>query len=249
MPGKSSRRTPRHPHRVPIIACFNQAKTPLGVNFDALVVAMQKFVDRHLAPVWGTPAKLVRSRGFRKGAWAVTFLDNADDAEIEGYHDVTPEGLPMAKVFVQNTLKLKDKVSIVASHELAEMLVDPGANLYSTGPRKNRLYDYESADPVEEMSFNVDGIPMSNFVYPAYFESFHKKGATRFDHMGKLKRPFELHKGGYQSYWTRGKEETEWGSRAKKVRFHKEDRRGHRSTFRHNSERVLSKAHPGSLGR
>jgi hypothetical protein len=241
MPKRLSSRPSEYHQPVPTIVCFNRAKTPLGVDFDALIAAMQKFVDEHLAPVWGTPAKLVKSTGFRKGAWAMTFLDNADDAETEGYHDVTPEGLPMAKVFVHTTLKLKDKVSIAASHELAEMLVDPGANLYSTGPKKNRLYDYESADPVEEMSFNVDGIPMSNFVYPAYFESFHKKGSTRFDHMRKLKRPFELHEGGYQGYWTRGKEETQWGSRAKKVRFQKEDRRGHRSTFRHKAERASSK--------
>ncbi len=238
-----------HPNRVPTIACFNNAKTALGVEFDALIAAMQKFVDEHFAPVWGTPAKLVKSTGFLKGAWAMVFLDSAHDAQLEGYHDVTPEGLPMAKVFVRTTLKQKDKVTVAASHELAEMLVDPGTNLYSAGPRKNRLYDYEVADPVEELYFEIDGIPMTDFVYPSYFETFHKKGSTHFDHMGKLKRPFDLHKGGYQSYWISGKEKTTWGSKAKKVRFQQEDRRGHRSTFRHKAEKKLSKAHWGSLGR
>jgi hypothetical protein len=201
---------------------------------------MQKFVDDHFAPVWGTPARLVKSSGFQKGAWAMVFLDTADDASLEGYHGLTPDGLPMAKVYVRNILKQKDHVSVGASHELAEMLVDPAANLYSTGPRANRLYDYEVADPVEELFFKVDGIAMTNFVYPTYFETFHKRGSTRFDHMEALDLPFALHLGGYQSYFSGGKERTAWGSRAKEVRFKKEDRRGHRSELRHKPERVLS---------
>ncbi len=31
---------------VPRIACFNKAATPLGVDLDALIAAMQAFVDR-----------------------------------------------------------------------------------------------------------------------------------------------------------------------------------------------------------
>jgi hypothetical protein len=236
--------SPSYPNRVPTIACFNHAKTPLGVDFDALIAALQKFVDEHFEPVWGTPATLVKSTGFLKGAWAMAFLENTDYAGAEGYHDVTPEGLPMAKVFVRTTLKQKDLVSVAASHELVEMLVDPGVNLYSTGPKKNRLYSYETADPVEELWFKVDGIPMTDFVYPSYFEAFHKVRSTRFDHMGRLKRPFEIDKGGYQSYLTGGKEGTAWGSKAKKARFLQEDRRGHRSTLRPTAQRRFSKANP-----
>jgi hypothetical protein len=245
MPIRKSARTPSRHNHVPTIACFNRAKTPLGVDFDALVVAMQKFVDEHFAPIWGTPAKLVRSTGFIKGAWAMTFLDNSEDANTEGYHDVTPEGLPLAKVFVRTTLKLKEIVSVAASHELAEMLVDPGTNLYSAGPKTNRLYDYEAADPVEELHFEVNGIPMSDFVYPEYFETFHKPGSVRFDHLGALKRPFQVAKGGYQSFWENGKEKQTWGSVAKKFRFQQEDRRGHRSTFRHKVEKKMSGPHWG----
>jgi hypothetical protein len=227
-------------NHVPKIACFNRAKTPLGVDFDDLIAAMQKYVDDHFAPVWGTPAQLVKSRDFLKGAWAMAFLDSERDASLEGYHDVTPDGLPMSRVFVKNILKQKDKVSVAASHELAEMLVDPSANLYSTGPKPNRLYDYEVADPVEELSFEVNGIPMSDFVYPTYFEMFHKRGSTRFDHMDTLDLPFQLHEGGYQSYFSGGKERTMWGSKGKTVRFKEEDREGHRSSFRHKAKRKVS---------
>jgi hypothetical protein len=51
---------------LPTIACFNKASISLGVDFDALIAAMQAYVDRYVAPVWGTPAKLVKSKGFKK---------------------------------------------------------------------------------------------------------------------------------------------------------------------------------------
>ena len=65
---------------VPNIACFNQAQTPLGVDLDALIGAMQTYVDKFVVPVWGTPAKLIRSTGFVAGAWSLVFLDDADQA-------------------------------------------------------------------------------------------------------------------------------------------------------------------------
>jgi hypothetical protein len=246
MPKKPSKLASyRHPH-VPTIACFNRAKTPLGVDFDALIIALQKFVDEHFAPIWGTPAKLVKSSGFLKGKWAMAFLDDAHEAGTEGFHDVTPEGLPFAKLFVRSTLKLGDKITVTASHELAEMLVDPAANLYSTGPKSNRLYDYEVADPVEELWFPVNGMPMVNFVHPEYFEAFHKRGSVRFDHMGKLKRPFAIAKNGYQSHWVNGKEQTVWGCVAKKKKFLTEDRRGHRTELRGKAVKKRSVARWGS---
>ena len=100
---------------VPTIACFNQAQTPLGVDLDALIAAMQVFVDRYVAPVWATPAKLVKSKGYVKGAWAMVFLDNADQQGALAYHDLTPDGLPQSKVFVKTTLDNHDLVSVSAS--------------------------------------------------------------------------------------------------------------------------------------
>src|SRR5437899_2859660 len=183
---------------VPTIACFNKATTPLGVDFGALIAAMQVFVDRHVAPVWGTPAKLVRSKGFVKGAWAMVFLDDADQPGALAYHDLTPDGLPQSKVFVKTTIENHDLVSVSASHELVEMLVDPAINLYSSGPDQKAVYAYESADPVEALSYKVKGIPMSDFVYPSYFEDFHKPNSVRFDQMGKVTKPFQILSGGYQ---------------------------------------------------
>ena len=217
--------------QVPTVACFSKATVALGVDLDRLLGALQKFVDRHLAPVWGTPAKLVRASGFVRRAWAMVFLDDADVKDALAYHDLTPDGFPLAKIFVRTTLRNGDKVSVSAAHELAEMLVDPAINLASTGPR-NMLYAYETADPVESEEFPVDGVPMTDFVYPSYFEAFRKPGSTKFDHLRKLRRPFQILPGGYQIVYRNGRWGQIYGSTAKARRFAAEDRRGHRSTYR-----------------
>jgi hypothetical protein len=221
---------------VPTIACFNRATVPLGVNLDALISAMQAYVSQSVAPVWGTPAKLVKTTDFKKGAWAMVFLDDADAPGALAYHDLTPDGFPIAKVFVKTTLADHELVSVSASHELVEMLVDPAINLMTTGPDSKTIYAYESADPVEALSFPVEGIQMSDFVYPSYFEIFRKAGSVKFDAMGKVNRPFQILKDGYQIIFKGGKWSQVYGSKAKERAFEKEERtgnrRGHRSETR-----------------
>jgi hypothetical protein len=238
---KSSNRT------IPAIACFNHADTPLGVDFDVLVAAMQVYVDQFVAPAWGTPAELIKATNFVKGAWAMPFVDSSREAALEGYHDLTPEGLPMSMVFVTNSLKNKELVSVSASHQLVEMLVDPGINLVTTGPGSG-LYAYESADPVEALSFNVDGIPMSDFVYPAYFEYFHRSGSVQFDQMNRVTRPFEILEGGYQIVFKKGKWSYLTVSATKAKALAHEDREGHRSQKRGRSGK-LTKADRKEIAR
>jgi rRNA processing protein Gar1 len=52
------------------------------------------------------------------------------------------------------------------------------------------------------------------------------------DHLGKVKKPFQMLKGGYHIIRSGGAVTEIYGSKAKKRRFAKEDRRGHRSEFR-----------------
>lgn len=217
--------------QVPTIACVNKAKTPLGVGFAPLVKALQKFVDTCFAPVWGIPAKLKVASAPAKGEWALVFLDNADAANALGYHDLTPGGLPLGKVFVKTTLAANEKVSVTACHELAEMLLDPAINLWSEGP-KNTLYAYEACDAVEEVTFNIDGIAMSDFVYPSYFEVFRKAKSTQFDFSKKISRPFQILAGGYSLVRQGTTVKQIFGSKSKRKRFRREDRRQHRSEYR-----------------
>jgi hypothetical protein len=227
--------------QIPTIACINQASAPLGCDLEALTAALQKFVDNCFAPVWGTPCKLAASKNFLPGAWAIVFMDNADVEGALGYHDLTPDGLPLSKVFVETTIADGQKVSVTACHELAEMLVDPAINLCAVGP-KGLIYAYETADAVEEEEFSIDGIAMSDFVYPAFFEGFRKTGGAQFDYLKRVNRPFEILKGGYMPVFKNGQWTQIFGSREKAARFRKEDRRGHRSCYRFKPSLRLSTA-------
>jgi hypothetical protein len=216
----------------PTIVCVNEATISLGVSFDRLVRVLRSFVNEHLAAAWGTRAKLVAGRKIPAGSWGLVFLDDSDVSGDLGYHQLTPHGFPLSRVFVKTSRDTGEFVSATASHELAEMLVDPTMSLYCDGPRY--LYEYEIGDPVEEELYRIDGVPVCDFVFPAWFESFHAPGSTRFDHLGRVTRPFEILGGGYMtarkhhhSNWT-----TIHGSAAKAKRFAKEDRRGHLTTLR-----------------
>jgi hypothetical protein len=139
---------------------------------------------------------------------------------------------------VGNAILTGEFVSVAASHELVEMLIDPAINMMATGPGAHGLgkarvmYAYESADPVEGLNFKVKGVPMCNFVYPAYFEAFREPHSTQFDHMKKIARPFQIHADGYQIIFKAGKWSAQYGSPAKARAFKREDRRGHRSHSR-----------------
>ena len=224
-------KTPARPRPAVRIACINKAKTDLGVSLPRLTAALQKCYDEHFLPIWGYPVKLYNTKKPKRSDWQLIYFDNADAANAEGYHDLTHRGQPISKVFVDTSRDDNVPVSLTACHELFEMAIDPVANLWAEATIRTQ-YAYEMCDPVEEDTFMVDGIEMSNFVYPSWFEPFKHPPGTKFDHLGLLKKPFSMTKGGYVIIKKNGRVTEKFGSPAKAKRFAKEDRRDHRSEFR-----------------
>src|SRR6185295_18384208 len=98
-------------------------------------------------------------------------------------------------------------------------------------------------------SFKVEGIPMTDFVYPSYFEIFRKPKSTQFDYMKRVTRPFQILAGGYQIVFKNGRWTQTFASATKKRRFEREDRRQHRSEQRkHGGARQLSGEKPRRIG-
>ena len=113
----------------------------------------------------GTPAPA--------GTWWLVILDDSDQAGALGYHDLTPDGLPIGKIFAASDLKAGDSWSVTASHELLEMLADPNINLtvfVQDADTTGTLYAYEVCDACEDDSFGYkinSNVLVSDFVYPA----------------------------------------------------------------------------------
>lgn len=187
------------------IAVINASTTLSDQEVQVAVPALQKQVSRDFAPAWGIDATLsfVPTGGSpAAGSWWLTILDNSDQAGALGYHDLTPAGLPVGKVFAATDANYGLSWTVTASHELLEMLGDPDINLTAfvqPDATTGRLYAYEVCDACEDdsLGYQIDGVTVSDFVYPAWFESFRAKGSTQFDHRSRIDTPFQLLPGGY----------------------------------------------------
>jgi hypothetical protein len=193
------------------VAIINASKTLEDGAVKKAIPALQKQVARDFAPQWGVAADLVFVAANAKppaGSWWLVILDDSDAAGALGYHDVTVEGLPLGKVFAASDALYGLEWTVTASHELLEMLADPAINLTALvesefDPAQNvvtRAYAYEVCDPCEADGdgYAIDGVLVSDFVYPSWFEPFRKKG-TKFDHRGLIDAPLALRPDGYLS--------------------------------------------------
>lgn len=122
----------------------------------------------------------------------IVLLDNADQADALGYHDVDPNGRPYGKVFIQVCKQYGYPWVSVLSHEVLELLGDPGANQWANDPT-GRLWAFEMCDAIQDHIYPLDGEMVSNYVLPNFFIP----GAPGpYDFMGKLTAPFTI-AGGY----------------------------------------------------
>jgi hypothetical protein len=186
------------------VALINESTVLQDNAVEAILPALQKQVSRDLAPAWGVDADLIfipRGQQPPSGTWWLVVLDSPDQAGMMGYHDLSNGGLPLGKVFAKADIERKLKWTVTVSHELLEMLVDPAINLavfQQPGTTGGKLYSCEICDPCEadQYGYEIDGVTVADFVYPAWFQPFRPPG-SRFDHLNKIQKPFEVLPGGY----------------------------------------------------
>jgi hypothetical protein len=185
------------------IAALNQATAVSDAYVKQILPALQLQVNRDFAPIWGINAQITfyaNTSLVPATSYQLVFLDDADQAGALGYHDLTSTGMPLGKVFIKTSVVDKEAWSVVASHELLEMLIDPYidntvfAQTTNTG---GRLFAYEVCDAVEGFHYNINGVLVSDFVTPAWFEMYSPYSSTRFSFLNKVTAPFELATGGY----------------------------------------------------
>lgn len=211
------------------ITIVNQSSVVSAHDFAAAVDACQRQVNEHFAPAWGgLAAQLVAQQAASLHApqdvagEAIYVLDDSDQQGALGYHELTATDSPVGYVFAKTTIEAGDLWQVTLSHELLEQIADPyidtcvevqlpqGAPAPGVvglvGHRRNQtaLVAYEVADPVENDTYMIDGVPLSNFVLPAWFQSPATPGVQGpFDYLQKLTAPLTLTAGGYISYATR----------------------------------------------
>jgi len=187
------------------IAVINSSTVLSDDQVKAAVSDLQTQVHRDFAPIWGIDADLTFFPSGNKpptSMWWIAILDDSDQAGALGYHDLTEEGLPLGKVFAASDKKYGYQWTITASHELLEMLADPDINLTVFDQKDEKtgtLYAFEICDACEadQYGYKINNTLASDFVYPAWFGAFRKKGNIQLDYGNHIDRPFKLLPGGY----------------------------------------------------
>lgn len=137
--------------------------------------------------------------------WPIYIFKDPDVAGALGYHDVDPDtGMPYGRVFSSVCRRAGVSISSVLSHEVIEAFVDPYANDWSD--QGSRSIAHEACDPVQNSSYTIYDVEVSNFVTRAWFDPSHtiiqgEPGLSgphgRVDYLGHLTAPFQLEGGGY----------------------------------------------------
>lgn len=154
---------------------------------------------RDVSPIWGICPGVTFTPGATTapdGACPCWLADTLDVAGALGYHDEDAHGNPFIKV--ANVAGYDWRTT--ASHEALELKGDSPANIWAQADATTMIA-YELCDPVEGDSYEVEGVPLSNFVLPAYFDPQAAPG-SRLDFLGKLTKPLTMTPGGYMIVWT-----------------------------------------------
>lgn len=219
----------------------NKSSQVSDADVKTMALACSKQIALHVAPAYGMlPVQvtfLANGAPPPKSARLITVMDTLDDAQALGYHTEDGAehiwGVVGTKAAMDQGAKALTgpySISSILSHEVIELFGDPRINLWADNGRGTQVA-VELCDPVENDSYLVDGVAVSNFVYPAWFDHLAAKG-DRFDYMGRLTRPFTMARGGYWVEMKAGKtsqkfgeDVPEWRRAAKQAGFSRSHRR------------------------
>jgi len=196
------------------IAVVNGTTDLLDDDVAAGVAALQRQVREHFAPAWRIDAQLTPARASQRDEaagrrhqdqWALVLVDDEASADTLGYHDLTADGRPMARVLVRRALAAGRDWTHPASHELLEMLVDPCLDqaVYGCVADVPRFLALEVCDPCSayEDSYDLQRRRVSDFLLPAWFHQAPCAGSRgpelgRLDWRDRARRPQEVLPGG-----------------------------------------------------
>jgi hypothetical protein len=191
--------------------------------------AINRQITDDFAPYWSLSATLRLEGRSGKRPSKQTLADMRGDAilylwdsvnvdDALGYHDINNRGIPCGFVFTELVKQLEEEWTVTLSHEALELIGDPEVNLLVAGPHPKDsdatvFHWYEMCDAVQDESYEIDGIRVSNFLLPLYFTGGEELGG-RNDFLGNLHgsktlRSFDVNPGGYIGFFNPATGESE----------------------------------------
>jgi hypothetical protein len=189
------------------LAIINHSTLVTDAQVLRWLPALQKQILLDFAPYWGVTALLkfyARRERVPASAWRVVLLDSATDNGFLGVHSVAARRQPVAYVYANKALEAGAHVSLILSHEILELLADPDVNIthWIERPRNAPLlFGREICDPCQDAAYSYerDGVQLSDFITPAWFERFWRRAETPFDFLRHISTPLQILPGGYMS--------------------------------------------------
>src|SRR5439155_16270664 len=169
-------------------------------DLSQATASLQTQLDRDFTPLWGVRAQIVplnKGTPIPPHTWPIIILDNPKNGL--GIH-LDKAGKPFAEVEATNDW------SVTGSHEMLEMLVDPLGHRFIQAPDIDPdsdghlvYYLQEVGDPCEIFEYSINGVAVSDFVTPDYYDPNAGNGMP-VDFLGQLSGPFDVPQGGYISW-------------------------------------------------
>ena len=183
----------------PDIVLIDRSRDPVStMRLTQVMRALQTQIDRDFGMAWGERVQLgVAPAGTTPaGVWSISIVDRA--AEL-GIH-LDEDGNPSAAVNAGGDWTL------AVSHVLLEMVANPlgqrfieGQDITPHAPVRRVEYLVEVCDPCEVYHYEIDGVQVSDFVMPDYYDADAAPG-TAFDFLRRLRRPLQVPRGGYLTW-------------------------------------------------
>jgi hypothetical protein len=209
-----------------IISVINHTPIP-DAKVQEAIRAVNRQIAGDFAPYWsmaatlrleGKSAGVPETRDLRdmRGDGVLYLWDGKDPFSALGFHEANHRGIPYGFVFTQLSKSLHERWTTSLSHEALEMIADPECNLLVRGPHPSKrasyvFHYYEMCDAVQNDTYTIDGVTVSNFVLPLYFTGQDEVGA-RNDFLStthrdkKTRKPatlrsFGINPGGYVGFF------------------------------------------------
>ncbi len=142
---------------------------------------------------------------------AILYLDDSPHGDgTDGFHQVNGRGIPFGVVHTEIAKEIDGGFSSTFSHEVLELVGNPLLNSVVAGPhpveRRRHVFHWrEVCDPVQADTYELDGVAVSNFLLPSYYDASealpHRRDFLATRGRGGDLPAFGLAKGGYTTFW------------------------------------------------
>jgi hypothetical protein len=171
----------------------------LRVTVDAFDDLESVPSDYHPIVIFSATNELVRHLEYAIGEQrAADIVDDIERQRLSGLHMNSYTRQPFALVAASDTW------SVTLSHEALEMISDPFGNrlvaaAHPRDPRRRVRYLLEVCDPCQAVWYPINGVPVSDFYCPRYFDPV-LPDRDRYSFTGAIERPLQILEGGYLSW-------------------------------------------------